>query len=152
MTAPPALIHRLRWWHIEDLLPIEAELFGVEAWNAAMFWSELAAGHYYRLATRDETVLGYAGLAMADGEAWVNNIAVRRDAQRQGIGARLLRELLDEAARRGADRVALEVATDNLAAQRMYESFGFEGIGVRRGYYQPSNTDALVMMKGLDDD
>jgi ribosomal-protein-alanine N-acetyltransferase len=140
---------RMRWWHIEELLPIEAELFGVEAWTAAMFWSELAAGHYYRLAIRDGGALGYAGLAVTAGEAWINNIAVRATAQRQGLGATLLRELLDEATRRDASRVALEVATDNVSAQRLYDSFGFEGVGVRRGYYQPSNKDALVMMKGL---
>ncbi|MGH8880884.1 MAG: ribosomal protein S18-alanine N-acetyltransferase, partial [Stackebrandtia sp.] len=143
-----------RWWHIEDLLTIEDELFGVEAWNAAMFWSELAAGHYYRVALdapESDRVLGYAGLAFGGDEAWVNNIAVRSVAQRRGIGAALLRDLLAEAVRRDADRIALEVATDNVAAQRMYDAFGFEGIGVRRGYYQPSNTDALVMMRRLDD-
>ena len=142
-------IGRLRWWHIARLEPIEAELFGPEAWSAAMFWSELAAGHYYRVALRDDEVLGYAGLAVAADEAWVNNIAVRATAQRQGIGARLLRQLIDEAVRRGADRLALEVAVDNAPAQAMYEAYGFEGIAVRRGYYQPSNKDALVMMKGL---
>lgn len=142
---------RLRWWHIDQLTAIEDELFGAEAWNAAMFWSELAAGHHYRAAVTDEDhVLGYAGLALADGEAWVNNIAVRRDAQRHGLGARLLTDLIDTATRRGADTVALEVAVDNAPAQRLYDAFGFVGVGVRRGYYQPSNTDALVMMRKLD--
>ena len=34
---------------------------------------------------------------------------------------------------------------DNAPAQRLYATYGFEPIGIRRGYYQPSNTDALVM-------
>ena len=49
--------------------------------------------------------------------------------------------------------VGLEVRADNLGAQRMYERFGFEHIGVRKGYYQPSNTDAALMvlnLKGVD--
>jgi ribosomal-protein-alanine N-acetyltransferase len=29
----------------------------------------------------------------------------------------------------------------------MYDRYGFEVVGVRRGYYQPSNTDALVMRR-----
>jgi [ribosomal protein S18]-alanine N-acetyltransferase len=37
------------------------------------------------------------------------------------------------------------VAVDNGPAQRLYGRRGFRTIGVRRGYYQPSNTDALVM-------
>ncbi|HZE41045.1 MAG TPA: ribosomal protein S18-alanine N-acetyltransferase [Stackebrandtia sp.] len=147
-----AEIVRLRWWHIERLLQIEVELFDSEAWTAAMFWSELAAGNYYRLAVDGADILGYAGLAVNGEEAWVNNIAVRGAAQRRGIGSALLTDLIGEARRRGATRVALEVAVDNAPAQRMYDAFGFEGVAVRRGYYQPSNTDALVMLKDLTDE
>jgi ribosomal-protein-alanine N-acetyltransferase len=139
----------MRWWHIAELIPIEADLFGAEQWSAAMFWNELANGHYYRVALDDDTVIGYAGLMVpGPGEAWVQNLAVRRDAQRRGVGRALLADLLAEADRRGARRVLLEVAVDNAPAQKLYAAFGFEPVGVRRGYYQPSNTDALVMRRG----
>jgi [ribosomal protein S18]-alanine N-acetyltransferase len=139
-------IARMRWWHIEELLPIEADLFGVERWSAAMFWNELAQGHFYVIA-RDgrETVVGYGGLALAPDEAWIQNLAVRRDRQRHGLGRALLEALLAEADRAGRRSVLLEVAVDNVPAQRLYDAYGFDGVGVRRGYYQPSNTDALVM-------
>ncbi|MEU1364239.1 ribosomal protein S18-alanine N-acetyltransferase [Micromonospora zamorensis] len=141
-----------RWWHIDDVLPIEADLFGAEQWSPGMFWSELANGHHYRVAVDgDGAVLGYAGLAGAPpDEVWVQNIAVRRDAQRRGIGRALLEELLAEAARRETRSTLLEVAVDNAAAQRLYATYGFEPIGVRRGYYQPSNTDALVMRRDAE--
>ena len=139
-------IRPLRWWHIDELLPIEADLFGAEKWTAAMFWNELANGHYYLVSLdADGRVDGYAGLAMQEPDAWVQNIAVRRDRQRHGVGRALLEALLAEADRRGADRVLLEVAVDNVPAQRLYGSYGFDGIGIRKGYYQPSNTDALIM-------
>ncbi len=141
-----------RWWHIEQVLPIEADLFGAEQWSPAMFWNELANRHFYLIATDvDGSVLGYAGLAVAPpDEAWVQNIAVRRDAQRRGIGRLLLEALLAEAARRGVRSTLLEVAADNAPAQRLYATYGFEPIGIRRGYYQPSNTDALVMRRNED--
>lgn len=143
---------RFRWWHIDQVLPIEADLFGAEQWSAAMFWNELANGHFYLVATDDDgSVLGYAGLAVSPpDEAWVQNVAVCRDAQRRGIGRLLLEALLAEAARRGARSTLLEVAADNAPAQRLYAGYGFEPIGVRRGYYQPSNTDALVMQRNED--
>jgi len=143
---------RFRWWHIEQVLPLEADLFGAEQWSPAMFWNELANGHFYLVATdADGSVLGYAGLMVAPpDEAWVQNIAVRRDAQRRGIGRALLEALLAEAARRGVRSMLLEVAADNAPAQRLYATYGFEPIGVRRGYYQPSNTDALVMQRNED--
>jgi ribosomal-protein-alanine N-acetyltransferase len=52
--------------------------------------------------------------------------------------------LLAEAGQR---KVLLEVAVDNAPAQRLYAGYDFEPVGLRRGYYQPSNTDALVMMR-----
>jgi ribosomal-protein-alanine N-acetyltransferase len=138
-------LERFRWWHIDAVLGIEAELFGPEKWSAAMFWNELAQRHFYLVARNGEDLVGYAGLAVVGpDEAWVQNIAVRQDAQRHGIGRRLLEALLEEAGRR---KVLLEVAVDNEPAQRLYATYDFEPVGVRRGYYQPSNTDALVMMR-----
>jgi ribosomal-protein-alanine N-acetyltransferase len=145
-------LERFRWWHIDEVLTIEADLFGAEQWSAGMFWNELASGHYYLVARGEGgELVGYAGLAVQPpDEAWVQNIAVRRDAQRRGIGRTMLEALLREAARRGARKTLLEVAVDNAPAQKLYAEYGFEPVGVRRGYYQPSNTDALVMMRRDD--
>jgi ribosomal-protein-alanine N-acetyltransferase len=140
-------IDRLRWWHLDEVLAIEDDLFGEERWTAAMFWSELASGHYYVGAFDEGRVLGYAGLAVSGSEAWVNNIAVRREAQRRSIGRALLDDLLARARWAGASSVLLEVAAGNVPAQRLYDAYGFEAIALRRGYYQPSNTDAVVMRK-----
>ena len=138
-------ITRFRWWHIAEVLPIEEDLFGPEKWSAAMFWNELAQRHFYLVAEQDEKVAGYAGLSIVDREeAWVQNIAVDRRAQRGGLGRQLLEALLAEA---GDRKVLLEVAVDNAPAQQLYASYDFEPVGLRRGYYQPSNTDALVMMR-----
>jgi [ribosomal protein S18]-alanine N-acetyltransferase len=137
---------------VDELLPIEEDLFGAERWTAGMFHSELTAGHHY-LVARDDTgaVAGYAGLAvLSPDEAWINNLAVRRDAQRRGIGRALLEALLAEAARARVSRVLLEVAATNAAAQKLYAGHGFEVVSLRRGYYQPSGTDALVMVRERD--
>lgn len=140
-------IERFRWWHIADVLVIEEDLFGVEKWSPAMFWNELARRNHYLVALGDDGLLGYAGLAATGDEAWVQNIAVRRSAQRGGVGRALLEALLAESERRGIKQTLLEVAVDNEPAQRLYATYDFEPVGIRRGYYQPSNTDALVMMR-----
>lgn len=145
------LLERLRWWQIEELLPIEADLFGAERWSAGMFWNELANGHHYLAAVEGGEVLGYGGLAVyPPDEAWVQNIAVRRPAQRRGIGRVLLEALLAEARRLRIGTMMLEVAVDNAPAQKLYDRYGFESVGIRKGYYQPSNTDALVMRRNED--
>ena len=141
-------LERFRWWHIAEVLPIEEDLFGAERWSPAMFWNELAQRHFYLVALDGTDVVGYAGLAVVDKEeSWVQNIAVRLDVQRHGVGRELLEALLAEAKRRHVTKTLLEVAVDNTPAQRLYAKYDFEPVGIRRGYYQPSNTDALVMMR-----
>jgi [ribosomal protein S18]-alanine N-acetyltransferase len=144
------MIERFRWWHVAEALLIEEDLFGAEKWSAAMFWNELAQRHFYVVALDGPVVAGYAGLAIVDKqESWVQNIAVRKDAQHRGIGRALLETLLDRSAAEGVHKTLLEVAVDNEPAQRLYAAYDFEPIGLRRGYYQPSNTDALVMMRSV---
>jgi ribosomal-protein-alanine N-acetyltransferase len=164
MNTVPVKLEPLRETDLGEILLIEEDLFGPEKWTSGMFRSELNHGHHYLVARDDDgTVVGYAGLAVGGGgasqrdaggelqsppdEAWVNNIAVRRDAQRRGVGRALLEALLAEATRRGVRRILLEVAVDNEPALALYAGYGFEGVSVRRRYYQPSNKDALVMMR-----
>jgi [ribosomal protein S18]-alanine N-acetyltransferase len=127
---------------------LEMALFGEEAWSPDMLASELAGepGKYYLVAAEDGVIAGYAGLlAPGGGQADVLTVGVAHDRWGEGIGAALLENLLAEAGRRGCTEVFLEVRTDNDRAQRLYRRYGFAGIGVRRGYYQPSGADALVM-------
>jgi ribosomal-protein-alanine N-acetyltransferase len=142
----------MRWWDLDAVMRLEHELFPEDAWSRTMFWSELAdaAGRHFVVA-EDGTgrVVGYAGLAQLGDEADVQTIGVAAEAQGTGLGARLLTDLLDEARRRRCHAVLLEVRVDNARAQRLYERFGFVPLGIRRGYYQPANVDALVMRADL---
>jgi ribosomal-protein-alanine N-acetyltransferase len=142
----------MRWWDIEPVMVIENELFGDEAWSDAMFWSELAQRdtRLYLVEETDGVVSAYAGLCTyAPHEAYVQTIAVAPRAQRRGIGTALLKVLIDETRQRNVDHLDLEVRADNAAARRLYEHHGFVEIAVRRNYYQPSGTDAVVMRKAL---
>jgi ribosomal protein S18 acetylase RimI-like enzyme len=75
----------------------------------------------------------------------VQTLATAPAEQGKGLGRRLLDALVAEARRREAGEVLLEVRADNAAAQALYARVGFERIGVRRGYYRPGGTDALVL-------
>jgi ribosomal-protein-alanine N-acetyltransferase len=97
------------------------------------------------VATESGRLVGYAGLAASGDLGDVQTIAVRRDQWGTGLGARLLTELLRAATAFECAEVMLECRVDNVRAQKLYERFGFEPIGFRRGYYQPGNVDALVM-------
>ncbi|GAA1160158.1 ribosomal-protein-alanine N-acetyltransferase [Kitasatospora gansuensis] len=149
MTA--ARLRPMRWWDIEPVMELELRLFPEDAWSRGMYWSELAdtgpggTRHYTVAVDGDGAVVGYAGLMAVGAEGDVQTIAVAEDQQGAGLGARLLADLVAEAARRQCAELLLEVRMDNPRAQRLYERFGFEPVGIRRGYYQPANVDALVM-------
>ncbi|WP_407560604.1 ribosomal protein S18-alanine N-acetyltransferase [Streptomyces sp. 184] len=152
MTA--VALREMRWWDIDPVLALERDTFPDDAWSPAMFWSELAHARgpgatrsYVVAEDADGRVVGYGGLAALDGTGDVQTIAAARDHWGTGLGPRLLEALLDAARRFGCREVLLEVRVDNDRAQRLYERHGFAVIGVRRGYYQPGNIDALVMRR-----
>jgi ribosomal-protein-alanine N-acetyltransferase len=150
----PTGIQPMRWWDIEPAAALERVLFATDSpWTPAMFWAELAAGHHYvvyRERSRSEagpsaqSLLGYAGLAVGPDAAGVQTIGVAPSAQGRGIGRALLHDLLAAA---GDLPVLLEVRCDNEPAIALYASEGFERIGRRRRYYQPSGADAYTMLR-----
>lgn len=142
-------IEPMRWWHIDQLIGLDTELFGAESWSDRLFWSELGQTdtRCYVVALDGPDLVGYAGLCDYPDEAFVQTMAVAPSHQGAGLGARLLLTLLTEAERRRQPTVRLEVRADNLPAQRLYARHGFTRTGVRRGYYQPSGTDAWVMTR-----
>jgi ribosomal-protein-alanine N-acetyltransferase len=145
------MITPLRWWQLAPVVAMERVLFGDECWSEAAFWSELAQyeTRHYVAAWDGPDLQGYAGLAAYREEAWVQTIGVAPSYQRRGLGTALLEGLLAEARRRSADTIALEVRADNAPAQELYARHGFATTGRRRGYYQPSGVDALIMMARL---
>jgi ribosomal-protein-alanine N-acetyltransferase len=78
-------------------------------------------------------------------EAHVATIAIHPDFRRRGIARQLLAAGLLDAVRSGAVQSYLEVRRSNLAAQAIYDEFGYVVVGERKGYYSDNREDALLM-------
>jgi ribosomal-protein-alanine N-acetyltransferase len=137
---------------LPSIMVLEDELFAPDTWTEAMYRDELSRPdtRHYLVAEDDgdgsPVVIGYAGLIAYDDEAHVATLGVAAERQGEGLGARLLDALLAEADRR-TPVVLLEVRAENDVALGLYKRRGFVEIGRRRGYYQPSGEDALVMKR-----
>lgn len=145
MSARTVTIAPLRHEDAARCARIERELFpGDDPWSERAFHSELDNGNYYVGAYADGELIGYAGLGLTDFETSVHTIAVDKRFQGTGVGKTLLRTLLARADEAGLP-VFLEVRTDNVPAINLYLAHGFEHLGLRRRYYQPSGADAYTM-------
>jgi ribosomal-protein-alanine N-acetyltransferase len=90
-------------------------------------------------------IVGFSGIWVLADEAHITNIAVRQQYQRQGIGELLLISTIDLAKELEANTMTLEVRASNLAAQNLYNKYGFTQVGLRRGYYLDNREDAVLM-------
>ncbi|MCX5043906.1 ribosomal protein S18-alanine N-acetyltransferase [Aldersonia sp. NBC_00410] len=138
---------------IARCVELENALFaGDDPWTAIAFRAELSSPHTHYFAARSvaEELVGYAGIALlgsaSDPESEVHTIAVDPAVHRAGAGTALLSAMLAEADRHGGP-VFLEVRTDNEPAIALYRKFGFDLLGVRKRYYQPSGADAYTMRR-----
>lgn len=80
-------------------------------------------------------------------EAEIITIGVAPDARRGGVAAAMLAIAEQDAKKRGATKMFLEVATDNAAARALYRSAGYAEVGVRPKYYD--GVDAILMARQL---
>ncbi len=139
---------RLRKMNKTDL----AQIVAIEKDSYRFPWSEdifrdcLKAKYDCWVCELDEMILGYSILSMAVGEAHILNICVSPNEQNQGIGRKMLENLIN-IARREAETVFLEVRPSNEIAINLYLAMGFNEIGVRKGYYPAENgrEDALML-------
>lgn len=152
LTVELLTLDRASLADLEAMVRIEQELFSEECpWSLDAFRAELAHPRNYYVALRVAGQLqGYAGIALngppADPEWEIHTVALSPEQQGKGY-SRLLMDKLFEPLQVIGGPVYLEVRDGNAPAVGLYESYGFEVTGRRKGYYQPSGADALTMFR-----
>jgi ribosomal-protein-alanine N-acetyltransferase len=139
-----------------EVVEIE-ESTGLSQWGWDAYRAELAKTEAVMLAARRELpdpltgrrLVGFAAARMSADELHINNIGVRTDSRRRGVGGALLGACLELGALCGARLAVLEVRASNAAARALYERLGFAVVGERRKYYKGPVEDALVMTRPL---
>lgn len=131
----------------KDFAQIHAAAFTESRpWSATEFQALLETKHCFWIGDSHGFALGRA----IAGESELLTIAVAPEFQGKGLGRRLLEAYHAEAHSLGATTFLLEVARDNIAAIKLYESAGYQQISVRKNYYarvDASPVDALILRK-----
>ena len=136
---------------LREVVAIESDIYPFP-WTRGNFLDSVRAGYsVWVLRDHTDALVAYSVMTLMIDEAHLLNLSVARHRQRAGLGWRTLEWMAEVARGYGARTMLLEVRPSNASAVRMYQRYGFEKIGVRRGYYpaQAGREDALVMRVAL---
>lgn len=133
--------------NLDDIIRVEEKAYGEHHWSKESFFNELNNELARYFCAFDETgnLTGYCGCWQILEEAHVTNVAVSPDYRRRHIGEALLTAILKSCYNAKIKYLTLEVRVSNEPAIKLYEKYGFKSLGVRKGYYQDNNEDALIM-------
>lgn len=134
---------------LENVTALEAACFSMP-WKYSDFEECIRNPHrVYLLAETDEgEVIGGCMLTEIAGEGDISNVAVLERFRKQGIGSKLLQNLLEYGRNiYGIEAFTLEVRSKNAAAIRLYETAGFYSEGIRPNFYEKPKDDAIIMWK-----
>jgi [ribosomal protein S18]-alanine N-acetyltransferase len=131
--------------HIPQIVEIEKASHSAP-WSEQSFRNELSnAQSVFLVAILQGEVVGYGGFWACVDEAHVTTVTVREDRRGQGIGRRIMEELLARARQMEMACSTLEVRAGNAVALELYRQFGYVETARRRGYYPDNREDAIVM-------
>ncbi|MFZ5968212.1 MAG: ribosomal protein S18-alanine N-acetyltransferase [Bacillota bacterium] len=133
---------------LDDVMEIEHQCFSVP-WTKDAFLMEIEKNKFarYFVVEVDGMVAAYGGMWMIIDEAHITNIAVRHGHRGKGYGKGIVEALIEAAEKENIYRMTLEVRRSNIAAQRLYEQYGFACCGFRPRYYEDNQEDAMIMWR-----
>ena len=141
------VIRRMKPSDVEKVASLEKRNFS-QPWSSQGFLEALLKeGTLFFVAVLFEEPIAYSGMYYAADEGEITNIAVEEKFRKNGVGRKLLQELLMESEKEGIHQIFLEVRVSNEAAISLYQSMGFKIVGVRKEFYQEPKEDAYIMKK-----
>jgi [ribosomal protein S18]-alanine N-acetyltransferase len=144
------LIDYMNIGQLNDVMEVERLCFTIP-WSENSFISDLTENEnaVYFSALTSGRVVGYIGMWVIFDEAHIMNVAVHPEFRRMGIGSVLINKIIETSRLLNLKSMTLEVKKSNYAAIDLYRCFGFIEAGVRKGYYEDTNEDAIIMWKTL---
>tara|TARA_Y100000768_G_scaffold189995_1_gene142308 strand:+ start:726 stop:1259 length:534 start_codon:yes stop_codon:yes gene_type:complete len=132
---------------LTELCALDQDSFP-EPWSRSLWKQEISrSNRIYLGAFKGTELIGFIGGLLAHTDFHITTVATKKPHRCSGVGSllllRMLKEVDDLCA--GIETITLEVRASNKPAQGLYRKFGFAPVGLRRGYYQADNEDAIVM-------
>ena len=147
MSLAGLQIKKMQEEHVHGIHEVEKACFSLP-WTIDGICAELKNENArFFVALKEKKVVGYVGMHDVFSCCYVANVAVLPEFRRMGIAKRLMQEILDYGKKTNAEFLSLEVRQSNVAAISLYESLGFEEVGVRKNFYERPTENAVIMTK-----
>jgi ribosomal-protein-alanine N-acetyltransferase len=133
------------------LAQIHGECFQ-DAWNEESFKALLFKDSFFGFLLKfQQKPIGFVLCNSPADEIELITLCVLTDFRNKGCGRYLLENVMTHAEQRASKKIFLEVSKNNTKGISLYESLGFQKIGIRKEYYQNfakagDRNDALVMV------
>ncbi|MCR5272421.1 MAG: ribosomal protein S18-alanine N-acetyltransferase [Lachnospiraceae bacterium] len=135
---------------IEAVWDLEKEIFS-DSYSLKTLEDILSSKNEKLIIAKDEdnNTVGYIIYMAAADEGELLRVAVKKDARKNGIGEKLMNEMIDDLAKAEVKNIFLEVRISNEPAVGMYENMEFQTVAIRKKYYRNPTEDAMIMKRGL---
>jgi len=136
---------------LDRVMAIEVSVYP-HPWTRGIFSDCIKVGYKCWVLEQQTEIIGYAVMSVGVDEVHLLNISIKSSHQNQGLGRQFVLQMCDIAKKNNADTILLEVRPSNLSAVHLYDSIGFNEVGLRKNYYPDQNgkrEDALIMAKSL---
>lgn len=138
-------VHKMKFEESAAVAEVEHQIFS-DKWSERAVLDTLENEQTICLtAEKAGRLIGYLFAYVAADEADIARVAVLKESRKQGVGSELMKELKKVGQEQELKKLLLDVRRSNTAARAFYKKHGFTEDGVRPGFYEKPEEDAVLM-------
>ncbi len=120
-----------------------------DGWNKQMLLSAMDSGRFFGFVLEIDKIISFITYEVGvDGTADIQSVYTLKEYRQKGFAKTLLKNAITDCENRGMQKIFLEVRENNFSAIKLYQSFGFKQISVRKKYYSDGE-NAVVMLREI---
>lgn len=135
----------------DEIYKIEEESFS-DPIKKETFKKDLGRDTYYCFGLFESEIEAFVSFEKVLDEGQIISVATGEKWRKMGFASLIFEKIISFARREGISFLTLEVRGDNTPGLALYKKMGFKEVGIRKGYYQNPDCDAILMDLHIGDE
>lgn len=145
------IIKRCTVGDADEIYKIEEESFS-DPIKKETLKKDLERDTYYCFGLFESEIKAFVSFEKVLDEGQIISVATGEKWRKMGFASLIFEEIISFARREGISFLTLEVRGDNTPGLALYKKMGFKEVGIRKGYYQNPDCDAILMDLHIGDE